>query len=114
MHEASLMKTALDLALSQAAAQGARRVHRLGMRVGDLSGVVPDALQFAFEALSLGSAAEGARLDIERVAPRYACDTCGAEFDPAEELLPECPHCGALGGRLCRGLELELTSLEIS
>jgi hydrogenase nickel incorporation protein HypA/HybF len=113
MHEASLMKSALDLAFNQVQAAGARRIHRLYLRVGALSGVVPEALQFAFQALSAGGPAEGAVLHIEPVPPGFQCQTCGAEFAPEDER-PACPHCGALGGRLCRGLELELTSLEIS
>ena len=107
------MKSALDLAFNQVQAAGARRIHRLSLRVGAMSGVVPDALQFAFEALSVGGPAEGAVLHIEPVPPGYECQTCGAVFDPDDELTA-CQHCGALGGRLCRGLELELTSLEIS
>ncbi len=113
MHEASLMKAALDLAASHAQAEGAARIHRLHLKVGDLSGVVPEALEFAFEALSKGGPAEGAILEIERVAVTYTCEKCGTAFTPPDEL-PECPKCGGWGGRPRSGLELELTSLEIS
>ncbi len=107
------MQTALDLAAAHLRAAGARRIHRLRLRVGELSGVVPEALRFAFEALSAGGPAEGAVLEIERVAAVHQCAACGAEFTPRDEL-PECPRCGGWGGRPRSGLELELTSLEIS
>ena len=65
MHELSIMQSALSLALDQARQAGAARVHTIRLRIGALSGVVPDALEFAFEALTPGTLAEGAQLAIE-------------------------------------------------
>ena len=73
MHELSIMQSALSLALDQARHAGARRVHTIRLRIGALSGVVPDALEFAFEALAPGTAAEGAKLAIEAVPARFWC-----------------------------------------
>jgi hydrogenase nickel incorporation protein HypA/HybF len=50
MHELSIMQSALDQVLEKARQAGASRVHAIRLRIGALSGVVPDALQFAFEA----------------------------------------------------------------
>ena len=63
MHELSIMQSALNQALREARRAGAARVHQIRLRIGVLSGVVPDALQFAFEALTPGTAAEGAAAD---------------------------------------------------
>ena len=52
MHELSIMEGALALALEQARQAGARKLHVIRLRVGAMSGVVPEALQFAFEALT--------------------------------------------------------------
>ncbi len=65
MHELSLMTNLLDAAVATAAR---RPDCSLRMRVGPLSGVVLDALRFAFEALAPGTPAEDARLDIEETA----------------------------------------------
>ena len=65
MHELSIMQSALSLALDQARQAGASRVHTIRLRIGALSGVVPDALEFAFEALVPGTLAEGAKLAVE-------------------------------------------------
>lgn len=113
MHEASLMETALELAAERAREAGASRIHRLCLRVGELSGVVPEALEFAFAALSPGGPAAGAVLEIESVPAMRWCDSCQAEFE-ALEALPECPRCGEWSHRLRSGLELELASLEVS
>ena len=113
MHELSIMQNTLDLALAQAQQARANRVHALRLRVGTLSGVVPDALQFAFEILTRGTLAEGAQLAIESVLARFWCAICASEFE-AEDMIAQCPGCGSFSSELRAGRELELTSLEIT
>jgi len=62
VHELSIMDGALALACSEAEKAGARRVVSLRLRIGMLSGVMPEALRFAFDALAAGSIAEGAEI----------------------------------------------------
>jgi hydrogenase nickel incorporation protein HypA/HybF len=112
MHELSIMQNALSQTLDQAGRAGARRVHEIRLRIGDLSGVIPDALQFAFETLAEGTPAEGARLTIERVPARFWCERCRLEFE-GSDMFAECPTCHAPSGTLRAGRELELASMEI-
>jgi hydrogenase nickel incorporation protein HypA/HybF len=113
MHEFALMQSTLDCALKQAAAAGAGEIHELRLRVGRLSGVVPEALSFAFEALRPGTLAAGARLEIESVTAAMWCEACQREFE-SPEFLCECPGCGTISRQLRRGREMELVSMEIS
>jgi hydrogenase nickel incorporation protein HypA/HybF len=106
------MQSALNLALEQARQAKASRVHTIRLRIGALSGVVPDALEFAFEALAPGTPAEGAQLAIEHVPARFWCATCTREFQ-ADDMLAECPDCHRPSGELRAGREMELASLEI-
>jgi hydrogenase nickel incorporation protein HypA/HybF len=112
MHELSIMESALTMALEQARKSGAGRVHVIRLRIGALSGVVPDALQFAFEALTPGTPAEGAELAIEHVPARFWCVACTREFQ-SDDLFAECPNCHLPSGELRAGREMELASLEI-
>ena len=112
MHELAIMDSALNLALDQAQKAGATKVHALRLRIGTLSGVVPEALQFAFEALTPGTLAEGAALDIENVPARFWCHSCTREFQ-ADDFLAECPGCHQPSGNLRAGREMELASMEI-
>ncbi len=112
MHELSIMQAAMDLALRRAQEANASRVHLIRLRVGQLSGVVPDALQFAFEALSSGTLAHGAKLDIEHVPARFWCGACQREF-VADDMIGECPDCHGLSADVRSGRELELASMEI-
>jgi hydrogenase nickel incorporation protein HypA/HybF len=109
MHELSLMTNLLDDAV--AAAQGAP-VCSLRLRVGPLSGVVVDALRFAFEALAPGTPAENARLDIEETALSFHCPRCGADYSTPVGFY-QCPSCGSADGELRGGNELELVSIEV-
>jgi hydrogenase nickel incorporation protein HypA/HybF len=112
MHELSIMQSALNMALDRARQAGAARVHTIRLRIGALSGVVPDALEFAFEALTPGTLAEGSQLAIEHVPARFWCATCTREFQ-SDNMFAECPNCHALSGELRAGREMEVASLEI-
>ena len=67
MHELSLMQAALDAAIASTVRNGAKRIHHIRLRVGQMSGVVPEALASAFAVLSPGTPAAGATLDIDCV-----------------------------------------------
>jgi hydrogenase nickel incorporation protein HypA/HybF len=112
MHEFSIMQSALNQALCEARRAGAARVHEIRLRIGVLSGVVPDALRFAFEVLTPGTTAEGALLTIEDVPARFWCATCDREF-VSVNLYAECPDCRHPSGELRAGREMELSSMEV-
>ena len=84
------MDSALNLALESAQKEGANRIVAIRLKIGTLSGVVPDALRFAFDTLTTGTLAEGAGLAIDDVPARFWCGTCAKEFE-AGDLLSECP-----------------------
>lgn len=113
MHEFSLMQSALETAVQKTRAAGASQIHRLQLRVGKLSGVVPEALRSAFTALKNETPASDAVLEIEEVPALCWCAKCAAEFEAADWKY-ECPRCHEFSGELRRGKELELASLEIS
>ena len=112
MHEVGLMQDALRIALDRARAEKAARILAVRMRIGVLSGVVPDALSFAFECLSRGTPAEGGRLEIEDVPVACWCAACREEF-PSPDLGFACPACGATAAGIRRGREIEVASIDL-
>lgn len=112
MHEVSIMQTALDQVFEAAERAQARRVVEIRMRIGVLSSVVPEALHFAFESLSAGSMAAGARLMIDQIPARFWCESCQAEFT-ASQRVEACPRCKQPSGNLRAGRELELVSVDV-
>jgi hydrogenase nickel incorporation protein HypA/HybF len=112
MHEVAIMEEAVRLAADAAQAAGKPRILTLRLRVGTLSGVVPDALRFAFDVVGRNTPAEGATLEIESVPVACWCATCQAEF-AGHDFWNECPRCHDLSGDLRRGRELEIASVEL-
>jgi len=113
MHEVGVMQETLDIALRRAAEDGACRIHRLTMRIGPLSGVVPEALALAFEVVTQGTIAEGATLEVEDVPIICSCAACDLTFH-AGDVFCECPRCARPSAEVRQGRELELASLEVS
>jgi hydrogenase nickel incorporation protein HypA/HybF len=113
MHEVGLMSEALDIALEQLRADGGVRIHALTLHVGPLSGVDERALSFAFDVVTQGTRAEGARLELKRGTVKCWCDHCAAEFEPPD-LYCMCPRCGRFSHQVRAGREFELVSLEVS
>lgn len=88
------------------------RAIKVGVRIGQLAGVDPDALSFAFEALTIDTPLAALKLDVEYIAPRSRCLECEREFEVRNyELL--CPECGSLNTARISGDELEFIYLEI-
>jgi hydrogenase nickel incorporation protein HypA/HybF len=112
MHELSIMQSALTMALDQTRLAGASQLLVIRLRIGALSGVEPDALQFAFEVLARGTLAEKAQLAIEPVPARFWCSECRREF-VSDDLFAECPGCHRPSGELRAGREMEVASLEV-
>lgn len=124
MHELGITQAILDTALRHAGQAGAQKIGALNLRVGALSGVVADSVQFYFEFVSKGTIAEGAELRIEIVPPRVRCRACLAEQDLSTasnsagewyaqiHSLPPC-GCGQQSFELCGGLDCFLDSIEV-
>lgn len=112
MHEVAIMTEAVRLAVESAQTAGASRVTGLKLRIGALSGVVPEALEFAWEVVRRDTILATARLEIESVGAVGWCATCRAEF-ACTHLISECPRCHDLSGDLRRGRELEIAAVEL-
>ena len=63
MHEMAITQGIIDLCLEHAVG---RRIHSIDVEIGELSSVVPEAVEFCFEACSRDTLLEGARLVISR------------------------------------------------
>ncbi len=112
MHELGIAQAALNHVLTQAKRTGAQSIDTIVLRIGALSGVDPEALRFAFEAILPTSAAAGARVELESVAAVAKCRSCGHDYSPENETLFECPHCHSFGAELLQGRELDLVRID--
>jgi hydrogenase nickel incorporation protein HypA/HybF len=108
MHELAITRNIV--AIVGDAAKG-RRVSRVTLEVGKLSGVMSGAIAFCFEAVAQGTALEGASLDITEVPGRCRCQSCGAEF-ATETLFQPCA-CGSRRLDRLQGEELKIKTMEL-
>lgn len=111
MHEVSIMAEAVRLAVEAAQAAGALRITGLRLRVGKLSGAVPEAMEFAWDVVRRDTMAAAAWLKIEAVPAVGWCAACQAEFD-CPDFFSECPRCHNPSSELRSGRELEIVSVE--
>ncbi|HEY6872919.1 MAG TPA: hydrogenase maturation nickel metallochaperone HypA [Geobacteraceae bacterium] len=109
MHEMSITQSVVEICERNAAG---RRVTAVVLEVGSLSGVVPEAVEFCFDACTRDTLLAGARLVIERIPARGRCFDCGAEFAVAAYYDP-CPACGGYRIELLAGEELRVKELEV-
>lgn len=112
MHELSIAQSIADSALEHASQHGGRRVLRIGVKVGEISGVNADSLEFCFGMTVKDTQLDGAALDLERIPVRFRCEGCAAEF-PAEDFTVACPACTSKETRIIAGDELALSYLEL-
>lgn len=112
LHEMALCQSVLDIVLRHAQAQGARRVERVRLELGALSCAEPQALRFCFDAVTRGSLAEGAALDIAVVPGRAWCWDCEAVRSLTDRAAG-CPACGGHRLRVEAGDEMRVKELEI-
>ena len=112
MHELSIAQSILKTVEQETEARGLPPVVEVGVRVGALSGVLPDALAFGFEALVAGTARAGCRLKIEPVPAQAQCRACNHAFDVADFFF-QCPACGSAQVAVTYGYELDIAYLEV-
>jgi hydrogenase nickel incorporation protein HypA/HybF len=114
MHEMSLMSEIMEIVLGDAAARGFNKVNRIDVIVGDLSNVLPDALELAF---LFFQRQEGTMIDkdsalhIKREEAKAQCPACQCEFQP-DYRIAICPECGIPGCLLVSGEAFRVESYE--
>jgi hydrogenase nickel incorporation protein HypA/HybF len=112
MHELSIVQSMLEIVEKESAPFNKAKVTLIKLRIGKLSGVVPDALRFAFEIIRKGSVAEDASLDIEEVPISIKCNEC-RKVIVVDDPFMICPQCDGLNVEMVSGKELEIKELEI-
>jgi hydrogenase nickel incorporation protein HypA/HybF len=109
MHELAIAESVVETV--NECAQG-RSVRVIRLKVGQLAGVVPDALTFCFELATVGTSLEGAILEIE-IQPGLAhCRTCDLDFSLPDAFL--LCRCGSADVQLLSGRELTVNSVEVN
>lgn len=112
MHELGIAQSIVESVREEAARHGAGRVVRIGLRVGEMSGVNAEALRFSFQVIVQDTELAPAELDIEDVPLSYRCARCEHEFRVID-YVTACRSCGSCDTRATKGDELQIAYLEV-
>ncbi len=111
MHELSIATAILERVKAEAARHPGAHINKVGVRIGELAGVDPEALAFGFEALVKESVFEPLTLEIEFCARKQRCPACSREFEAAN-FETVCPQCGNTNTTIVGGDELDIAFME--
>jgi hydrogenase nickel incorporation protein HypA/HybF len=114
MHEVSIVANLLEIVSEQCRKGGYRRIESINLKIGRASGIMTDALLFAFDAMKADSPAKEAVLMIKEVAVSGNCRDCGGAFTVEEEYVLRCPLCGGGSFQIVGGRELDIIDMEVS
>ena len=109
MHELAITQGIVDMIVERT---DRARITAVYLRIGKVSGVVPDAVRFCFDLVAAGSPVEGARLEIDEPPGRARCRACRRAFD-VEGLVVLCP-CGSADVEVVGGDELLVRAVELA
>jgi hydrogenase nickel incorporation protein HypA/HybF len=113
MHELSIAQSILDIVREYVPEPRSAAVQSIKVRLGGLSGVVPESLDFCFSAITSDTSLRQAKLNIERVETQLHCGDCG-ETSTIEGPIFLCSKCGSPNIKLVSGTELQIVEIELA
>ncbi len=112
MHELSITQSILSIALEKAEAVQAKKLTKINLTIGELSGIVDECVEFYFELLSKDTIAAGASLCFDRPPIKLRCRNCDTVFSP-DKLNWACPNCQEQNIEIISGRECYVSSIEV-
>jgi hydrogenase nickel incorporation protein HypA/HybF len=112
MHELAITQSMFDIVLKQAEKAQAKKVTKINLVIGEMTGVVGDSVQFYLEFLSKGTVAEGTAVSVTMIPPKAQCRNCRQTFELAQ-FEQACPNCKKSGMDIVAGNELFVESIEV-
>ena len=112
MHEASLARQILAVVLERGREGGAVRVRTVRGWVAETETLSAESLALHFAVAAAGTAAAGARLELEVVHVAARCRECAHVFRPEHHVLA-CPECAAADAEPLGRVGLGIDAIEV-
>ncbi|MBD3414522.1 MAG: hydrogenase maturation nickel metallochaperone HypA [Candidatus Aminicenantes bacterium] len=112
MHELSLIANLFEIMEQKAKQKKAKKITYVKLKVGVLSGAVPELLETAFDIYKKDTIADQAKLEIEKVPLKIRCKECGTETIKSDLVL-NCGKCRSTDLENLEGTELYLEKMEL-
>lgn len=112
MHEVSIAQNILLIVEKEAEKKKASKIHLVKIILGQFTGVVKEALEFALEVVKKNSIADKAIFKIETISLQTFCPACNKDYDSQNEMIFQCPSCkGNLD--IVRGKEMYIDYIDL-
>lgn len=112
MHEMSIAQSVLDIAFGEMEKNAASSIRKIKISIGQFSGVVKEALEFAFDVLKPETAAAAAEIEIEVTEVKAECPICGPAECSLNDLNLFCPNCNRVL-KITTGREMTVDYLDL-
>lgn len=112
MHEMSIAMNIIEMATEAAETESAHTINTIEVKIGSMSGVMVESLDFCFEAASKNTLAQGARLIIHRITAQGRCPVCDLEFE-MDSFGVQCDKCGRFLDITCARDQLRISQLPL-
>ncbi len=112
MHELSIVASLFEILEEKAREQNSRKIVRVRLKVGKLSGVVPEFLETAFDIYKKDTIASASALEIEVIPFRVKCRKCQTVSE-RDDFVFTCPACGSNNLETVDGTELLLEKIDL-
>jgi hydrogenase nickel incorporation protein HypA/HybF len=112
MHELAVAQSIVDTVSAALKSRPTGRITTIRLRIGRLTDIAPEALQFGFTALTRDTKLAETSLIIDSVPIMAVCRACEHTF-AVEDFRFVCPRCRAHTTDMVQGDELEIESMDI-
>jgi len=112
MHEYPITLSIVQISNEEAFKHGANKITEIRLKIGELSGLVPESLQIYFDMISQGTLSEGAKLVVEKIPIKFKCNDCGNESGVIGGIY-KCPKCDSKDIKIINGNEYMIDSMEV-
>lgn len=112
MHELSIANSIVEILQQNVPESDLKNVKTVRLKVGAMSGVVPECLDFLFTAAAEQSPLRCTKLAIQRIPFTIECSSCQKISENAKGLVI-CPACGSVKTQILSGTELEIVEIEL-
>jgi len=112
MHEMSIAQSILEIVDETLAKQNNGKLQEVVVQIGELVAVVPDSLEFCYEALVKDTKYESSKIIINVLPIKANCKKCDNRFE-IKNMLFICPQCESTNIQVTQGQELKISHLEV-
>jgi hydrogenase nickel incorporation protein HypA/HybF len=112
MHEMSIAANILKISEEESAKAENKKIEKICLQVGRLSGVVTESLRFALEVSKNESVLQNAEIVIDEIPGKLHCLLCDSYFE-SNDFFTCCPNCGLHKFDIVSGKELTIKSITL-